>query len=89
MAKNTRKTCPTCAYNWLDTWDKDECPKCLNPLSSGGHVPRQPGEATTYKQSPGSAMESQFGRTAHTQCTCGLPIPCTFPQCALLTLWPP
>ena len=56
-----RKECNTCGHRWLDKYGKDECPKCLAPLSGAGHPPRQVGEASTYKQSAGSAMESEFG----------------------------
>jgi len=56
-----RKECATCGNKWLDKYGRDECPKCLTPLSSAGHQRRQVGEASTYKQSAGSAMESKFG----------------------------
>ncbi|KAL1498975.1 hypothetical protein AB1Y20_013495 [Prymnesium parvum] len=55
-----RKSCPTCQHSWLDEHGKPECPKCLTPL--GGAPPkRMPGEASTMKQSAGSAMESESG----------------------------
>jgi len=56
-----RKECNTCGHRWLDKYGKDECPKCLAPLSGAGQPRRQVGEASTYKQSAGSAMESEFG----------------------------
>lgn len=61
-SKETRRSCPYCGHHWLDKYGKDECPKCLNPLSAGGAVPRMPGEAVTNKQCASSAMESEFGK---------------------------
>merc|ERR1711935_121709 len=60
VEKANRKSCPSCAHSWLDKYGKDECPKCLAPLS-GGKDRRQSGEASTNKQSAGSAMEAQSG----------------------------
>jgi len=31
-----KKRCPTCAHGWMDHWGRDECPKCLTPLSRPG-----------------------------------------------------
>jgi len=59
--KETRRSCPYCGHAWLDKYSKDECPKCLNPLSTLGMVPRVPGEAVTNKQCASSAMESESG----------------------------
>lgn len=62
------KECPTCAYRWSDVHGKDECPKCLNPLTGAaamrvaGGWKRVPGEVSTFKQRPNSAMESEYGR---------------------------
>lgn len=67
-AGERRKTCPVCAFSWLDRWKKDECPKCLNSLShssrlaSGGGARRVPGEVSTFKQPPSSAMEYLSGQ---------------------------
>jgi len=62
-AKEVRKQCPTCDYRWLDKYGKTECPKCLKPLPVNGPAAakRAPGEASTFKQAPGSAMESESG----------------------------
>jgi len=60
--KEVRRSCPYCGHSWLDKYGKDECPKCLNPLSAAGAVPRAPGEATSNKLSAASAMESESGK---------------------------
>lgn len=59
--REVKKTCPTCGHSWLDKYGKDECPKCLQPLSLGGFRARVPGEASTFKQNAMSAMESESG----------------------------
>ncbi|KAG2490002.1 hypothetical protein HYH03_011469 [Edaphochlamys debaryana] len=60
--KEVRKSCPTCAYSWLDKYGKNECPKCLAPLAGGAAVPkRAPGEASTFKSAASDACESQSG----------------------------
>ena len=66
------KECPTCWHRWADKHGKDECPKCLNRLSDAaaleaqGGARRAPGEVSTFKQPPASAMESSYGT-----CPCG------------------
>ena len=74
----TRKQCDTCGHSWLDKYAKNECPKCLQPLAGAGagHV-RLPGEASTYKQPAGSAMESQSG-----ECPKGGPHKWKFGKCS-------
>ena len=58
-----RRTCPTCAHSWIDKYGKNECPKCLAPLTGGEAAhKRAPGEASTAKQAAGSAMESESGQ---------------------------
>ena len=65
------KECPTCGYRWQDVHGKDECPKCLNRLSDkaalriAGGWRREPGETSTFKQRPNSAMESEYGTCSH------------------------
>lgn len=60
--KETRKSCPTCAYSWLDKYGKNECPKCLAPLAGGGAAPkRMAGEASTFKSRASDAGESASG----------------------------
>ncbi len=61
--KAQRKQCPSCDFRWLDKHGKDECPKCLVPLSmpEWRRHRRLPGEVSTYKQPPSSAMESASG----------------------------
>lgn len=60
--EEVRRSCPTCGHSWLDKYGKNECPKCLSPLGFAGLAPqRLPGEASTYKLDPGSAMESESG----------------------------
>ena len=57
------KVCPRCNYQWGDKYNKDECPKCLEPLSSPTISKRLLGEVSTPagRQHPMSAMESYSG----------------------------
>ena len=65
------KECPTCGYRWQDVHGKDECPKCLNRLSDkaalriAGGWRREPGETSTFKLRPNSAMESEYGTCSY------------------------
>jgi DNA-directed RNA polymerase subunit RPC12/RpoP len=61
--KERTRECPSCGHRWLDKWRKDECPKCLKELSTPDwrRARRLPGEVSTYKEPPGSAMESEYG----------------------------
>ncbi|GAX79640.1 hypothetical protein CEUSTIGMA_g7081.t1 [Chlamydomonas eustigma] len=55
-----RKSCPTCDYSWVDKYGKNECPKCLAPLT-GAAAKRAPGEASTFKAKASDAGESESG----------------------------
>jgi hypothetical protein len=63
LTKGVKRQCPGCGHRWLDKHRKDECPKCLCTLS----LPlwrrhrRAPGEVSTFKERPGSAMASESG----------------------------
>lgn len=62
MSRSTyrkKKSCAICSYVWYDKYGKDECPKCLHPLSKPKR--REPGEVSTFKEPPSSAMESESG----------------------------
>uniref|UniRef100_A0A7S0QX86 Uncharacterized protein n=1 Tax=Pyramimonas obovata TaxID=1411642 RepID=A0A7S0QX86_9CHLO len=54
-----KKQCPTCAFNWIDKYRKNECPKCNCLLTAPPK--RAPGEVSTHKKKPGDALESQSG----------------------------
>ena len=58
-----KRECPVCAHRWLDKYAKDECPKCLTKLDlpDWQRYRRLPGETSTFKEPPGSAMESESG----------------------------
>ena len=60
---DVKRECPGCGHRWLDRWRKDECPKCLKSLSlpQWQRNRRLPGEASTFKEHPASAMESESG----------------------------
>jgi len=75
-SSSSRKECPTCGHSWLDKGGKNECPKCLSPLTGGG-AKRAPGEASTSKQSASSAMESESG-----ECPKGGPHTWKFGKCS-------
>ena len=64
-AAREKKECPTCGFHWRDCYGRSECPKCLCPL--GGKQRRRPGESSTFRQSPLSAMESESGRCPATE----------------------
>ena len=63
-----QRECPLCGHRWMDKYRKDECPKCVHKLSqsmrlhANGGTKREPGEVSTYKYAPGSAMVSEYGR---------------------------
>lgn len=58
-----KRECHTCGHRWLDKWRKDECPKCfaVQSMPDWQRHRRLPGEASTFKQPPGSSIESQSG----------------------------
>ena len=58
-----KRQCPGCGHTWVDKYNKDECPKCLTEMSLPlwRRLKRLPGEASTFKEPPGSAMESCSG----------------------------
>eukprot|EP00798_Chlamydomonas_sp_ICE-L_P030685 gene30685-35710_t len=61
QTKEVRKTCPTCAYSWLDKYNKPECPKCNHALTGAGIAKRAPGEVSTFKAKASDAGESESG----------------------------
>ena len=54
-----RRHCRVCEHSWLDVYNMDECPKCCTRLSEP--VKCLPGEASSHRQSPLSAIPSSSG----------------------------
>ena len=75
----SKKDCPTCGHSWLDKYGKNECPKCLSPLT-GATARRAPGEASTFKCGASDAMEKQWGECPKNE---GKPHMFKFGKCSL------
>jgi len=74
---SAKKQCPKCAYQWLDCYGRNECPKCLSNLDGMRHR-RSPGESSSFPQPASSAMESESG-----QCPFGGPHLWKWGRCSL------
>ena len=62
-----RRNCTTCGHDWVDRYNKDECPKCLSCISNP--FKRIVGEVGKTKQPPTSAMVCHSPAPNHTHQT--------------------
>eukprot|EP01063_Lacrimia_lanifica_P040960 TRINITY_DN944_c0_g1_i1.p3 TRINITY_DN944_c0_g1~~TRINITY_DN944_c0_g1_i1.p3 ORF type:complete len:146 (+),score=43.58 TRINITY_DN944_c0_g1_i1:57-494(+) len=78
-----RKECGTCGYRWIDKYGKNECPKCLKPLTNaapGEHG--RPSWSNVMETGAGERPRRQPGEVSTFKASAGSACESSSGQCA-------